>query len=683
MQYYFRPFMAVILCSTCSSLFAETQAAPSSAAPIEEIIVLGDRKGDFTIITENAQKLVDVPGAIGDPLSAVFSLPGVVPSGNGGEPAVRGSSPADNLYTVDFLPAGYIFHNFSSSIFSEYILQDFQLYSAGFGPSYSNVTGATFDITLRDPKNQRLGGTVDLSLLRSGLFLEGGVTENSAFYLSARKSLIHLIVDEQTDQEAEEDGEGIRVIEAPQDEDYQFKYVWDISDSHQLAFSANGATDYVEAELTRQADFVAVNPDFAGNAKIEQDYDGQQVVYQYLGNTISSAKLAVGRNSLDGKTYWGDGYHSFFNIDNNLLKGEMNFEIFDDHVLTLGSQLVDGEYTLDYEGVLLLCSEDKQDQCGSAERVRVSAVDTLDIRESTFYINDTWHVTDRTRIDLGVQSYYNDLTEETLTLPRVGLGFQATRDLELNARYGHYARLPEIELAFPSIGNPDLPTAKAKHSVIGLKKLYSEGWSWNLELYHKTLSDLAIANSDASSGEYYINALEGEASGLDLLINKDLTDKWYGWLALSYGKSERTNILTNETRDYYLDTPWLATWVMNYQFRDNMDIGWRWSLRSGEAYTPIIGLEAREEDVIVPVYGEPFSGRLPTYSRLDIRYKWDFNIGRFPSALIVDVINALDQENIDGRNLDYDKIEDENSPVVTEDTAGLGIIPTVGFRISF
>lgn len=681
-----RMLTAAFLCTPVATLLvATTEAAQESAgtAPIEETIILGERKGDFTIITENAQKLVDVPGAIGDPLAAVFSLPGVVPGGDGGEPAVRGSSPADNLYLVDFLPAGYVFHNFSSSIFSEYILQDFQMYSAGFGPAFSNVTGAVFDITLRKPKNQKLGGTIDLSLLRSGIFVEGAVTDNSAFYFSARKSLIHLVVQEQSKEDAEEDGEGIRVIEAPQDNDYQFKYVWDISDQHQLAFSANGATDYVEAELTRQADFVAVNPDFAGKAKIQQDYDGQQIAYTYLGDRVTEATLAIGRNDLGSETFWGDNYHSFFNIEHRQAKGELDYALTDNQTLTIGTQIIDGHYTLDYEGILLLCSEDKQDQCSSAERRRISDIASLDIQENTFYINNSWLITDRTRLDYGVQSYHNDLTNETLTLPRLALGFQLTSTLELNARYGHYARLPEIELAFPSVGNPNLPTAKSKHSVLGFTKEYNDDWSWNLEFYHKTLSDLAIADTDGAAGAYYIDALKGEASGVDLLINKDMTDKWYGWLALSYGKSERTNTQTQETRDYYLDTPWLATWVVNYEFKEDMQIGWRWSARSGQAYTPIIGLEKREDDIIVPVYDQPFSDRLPTYSRLDIRYKWDFQIGRFPSALIVDVINALNQDNIESRNLDYDKIDNENSPVVTEDSAGLGILPTIGFRMSF
>ena len=69
----------------------------------------------MTEITEDAEKLINMPGALGDPLRAVYALPGVVAAGGSmGEPAVRGSSPDDNYFEVDFMPAGYIFHDFGS-----------------------------------------------------------------------------------------------------------------------------------------------------------------------------------------------------------------------------------------------------------------------------------------------------------------------------------------------------------------------------------------------------------------------------------------------------------------------------------------------------------------------------------------------------------------------------------------
>ena len=129
---------------------------------VEELIVQG-RQSDYSVITEEAQKIIDVPGALGDPLMAVFSLPGVIATGEiGGAPAVRGSSPSDNRYMVDGAPAAYVFHAFSTSIFNENIIQNFDLYSAGFGPRYSNAIGGVFDIRLRDPKNQELRTKVDV-----------------------------------------------------------------------------------------------------------------------------------------------------------------------------------------------------------------------------------------------------------------------------------------------------------------------------------------------------------------------------------------------------------------------------------------------------------------------------------------------------------------------------------------
>src|SRR3954453_13887358 len=184
--------------STTLSLHSVTQAAtrqplPQPSAP--EVVVSGNRTADPTQLSEAARKLVDVSGALGDPIAALFSLLGVVyGSGDSGAPAVRGSSPDDNLFLVDFLPAGYVFHTFTTSVFSENIIQDFHLYPAGFGAQYANATGAVFDIALRKPRNEPLKTVVDVSMLRSGLFLEGAISEHSAASLSVRKSMIQLFI---------------------------------------------------------------------------------------------------------------------------------------------------------------------------------------------------------------------------------------------------------------------------------------------------------------------------------------------------------------------------------------------------------------------------------------------------------------------------------------------------------
>jgi hypothetical protein len=52
-----------------------------SASSSDQVIVTGEHNTDATEISQATLALVHVPGSLGDPLSAVFSLPGVVSAG--------------------------------------------------------------------------------------------------------------------------------------------------------------------------------------------------------------------------------------------------------------------------------------------------------------------------------------------------------------------------------------------------------------------------------------------------------------------------------------------------------------------------------------------------------------------------------------------------------------------------
>ena len=122
-----------------SPLFVATAADGASAttedsAKIERIQVNGSALPAASQTNDETEQLLKVAGIMNDPLAAVFSLPGVVYAGGdfGGMPAVRGSSPDDNAFLIDGLPAGYLFHMFGNSVFNEALLHDFHLDSGGF-----------------------------------------------------------------------------------------------------------------------------------------------------------------------------------------------------------------------------------------------------------------------------------------------------------------------------------------------------------------------------------------------------------------------------------------------------------------------------------------------------------------------------------------------------------------------
>jgi len=522
------------------------QKQDSEDPALEETFVTGQRRGNFTEITQETQKLVDMPGALGDPLAAIFSLPGVVYSNGGaGEPAVRGSSPDDNLFNVDFMPAGYIFHEFNTSIFHEFIVQDFQLYSAGFGPEYSNVTGAVFDITLRKPKKEPLYAVFDISMLRSGLFVEGQVTENTAFYLSGRKSLIHLFI-----EEGGEGDEGLIVQDAPEDDDYQLKFAWDLNDDNVVTFSANGASDSAAATFTRESDFVRSNPDFEGDAELANEFNGQNIIWDSYGRGGRHFVLGLGRLKTEALVAWGDDYFQEADIQNDTVKAQYVFPLSENNMLTLGGMLqkTKNEYLVNQ--ALFVCTEFDAD-CSLTRRDRVSFFTTFDNTESMAYLNNNWQPSDALSFDIGLQWQNNDYNDETLVSPRLAVRYDFNPNWAVTSSAGKYNRFPDLETILPELGNPDIKSPTAEHYTLGLENQLSNGWSWSVEGYYKVLDQLplALTEDDPDGDLLYVNGVDGTAWGLDLLINKELTSKWYSWLALSYSKSERRNIRTDQTVD--------------------------------------------------------------------------------------------------------------------------------------
>ena len=159
--------------------------------------------GNKEPLTEiSTKKLLRLPGSGNDPLAAIESLPGVTfAGGNQSEPAVRGSSPEDNAYIIDFLPVGYIFHTDSSSILSDNVVEDFKLEAAAFSAQYNNATGAVIEATSRSPYYDRSQIIVDASFLKAGIFVETPISENQSFYFAGRQSLFQYYIENFLDDE--------------------------------------------------------------------------------------------------------------------------------------------------------------------------------------------------------------------------------------------------------------------------------------------------------------------------------------------------------------------------------------------------------------------------------------------------------------------------------------------------
>jgi hypothetical protein len=158
-----------------------------STTVLAEVVVSAERNPNQVSKTViKGEELRQIAGSSGDPLKGLQSLPGVATSNSGGSaPAVRGSGPGDNFYYADAIPVGKVFHFGGLSVFNGDLIENFNLYSAAFAPYYDNVTGAILDIALRNPRTDRLGGKLNISLTGADFLLEGPASDNQSFYFAA------------------------------------------------------------------------------------------------------------------------------------------------------------------------------------------------------------------------------------------------------------------------------------------------------------------------------------------------------------------------------------------------------------------------------------------------------------------------------------------------------------------
>lgn len=661
-----------------------TQTIESSNASEEVIEIIGRRNQANSEMTEKTEQLMSVAGIGNDPLSAVYSLPGIVyAGGDTGSPAVRGSSPDDNAFYIDDVPAGYIFHLFGDSIFNENLVQDFTLEPAAFGSEYGNATGGVFDVQLRDPRHQDIETTLDLSMLKSGIMVEGSVTENSAFYLSYRRSQIHLFL-----PEGEED-EGYTIFKAPISDDYQAKYQWLIGDAHKLTFSASGASDVGGVNISENSEDGRIDPDSIGDLKISTRFDNQNISWQYFGDDHKMAQLVFGHSSDQTKEKFGQG--QFVNVDEESYNLRFFYQLawLKDHKLGFGIDYSKSDVDYSFDIIPYYCTEYDSD-CRDKKGERIQDNTSLSDQNIAIYLDETWEINSDWQLILGVRGERNDYTKQSFVHPRASLNWQASDGLIVKAKAGTYSRFPNVDTALKKLGNPKIRSPKATHYSLSFEYDVNDLWFTSVDIYHKSLSNLPRSTDEltinAVTGEdlHYTADTSGTAHGIEWLVKRERENGWFGWASLSWSKSDRTDDLTKVTSDYYLDTPLIANIVGNYELNDRWDFGLRFTLRSGAKYTPITGIRENPdyEDHFIANYGEVNSKDLPVYHRLDLEANYKTQYWGYDAQWTFAIINAMAQENISGY---YYEPEDGDSPTkyTVSGEEDIGIFPYIGLKMNF
>lgn len=646
-------------------------------------------------IVISSKKMTTMPGGFGDPLKALDALPGVVlatPSSGGpvAQPAIRGSSPRDNQYVSDFLPVGYVFHQDSLSTFNPELIERFELNTSGWSGQFNDAIGGVITTELRDPSFSDPQLVLDLSMIRSGILVESPITENTAFYLSYRESLIHHFVDDMVEDE------DFTFSQPPRNHDYQAKFVWDINLDNTLKIITTGAEDKVRQAFKDGASEVARNPDLAIGEGFSSDYNNVGVIWlnnSFLGETTAAINVLSTSLSINE----GVAEQSTSDVDETLLKVATTTPLTNGQ-LHWGGEFKQQSIEQFNRSRLQPCNSEFASCLPSSFAPIVQDLTKVDVNFYSLFSHWKHTLNDQWQAEIGGVVSNNNFTDETLIEPRLSMRYRFNEGSSMNVSLGSYHQwFRNYNYLSPVFGNPDLEQVKANMFGISFDQQLSYGWQWKVDVYYKQLKELIIANPDAQSmyqsandqhspAKQFINDGEGTAWGAEFMINKALTDNWYGWFSLAYTHTERENKSTHESFDYEFDIPMIANFVAQYQFNENWHLGFKWIFQSGRRYTEVLGakpiysdtedVSTRSEEPLFyqPIYGEFNAERRDASHRLDVRLDYFTTIADYPINAYLDILNIYGHQKIqeDEWNADYsESIDDYEFP--DEVFIGLGV----------
>ena len=661
----YRPLHSTIFAVAC---LTSTLVNANNEAELDDIRITAK---DDSLTEISTKKLLRIPGAGNDPLRAIEALPGVTFStGRNAEPAVRGSSPDDNLYIIDFMPVANIFHFDGSSLLNDNVIQDFKLEAAAFDAQYNNATGAVIEANSRAPYTDRKQAVIDFSFLKAGILLETPITENSAAYLSVRQSLIHFYIENLLDDE------DFEFTTVPEYYDYQAKYQLQLSDDDSISVQALGSRDKAGLLFSEDSDTVKRDPGLSGGISVNSYFHSQGIL---LENTLSdSTRLKTGFSHMLRNIDLGIGLENDLNArsEDYSLRSHLTTNLNLYHTLRTGIDIVENHIDFDGDFTAQPCTELQADCSLSENTSRIAESDNRKIYNYDVFIADDWFVTPRLSLTPGVTGSYDDYSEQTFLQGKFKFRWEFIDYWWFNGGWGQYHKFTDnfAEVA-KGFGNPDLKQSTSDHYTLGIEHQLNETLLIKFDSYYKTFDDLVVANIDPTTPRY-TNDADGDAYGFELFLNKSFSEGWYGWVSAAYSETRRRNKLTREDFKYNYDQPWIVNLVSNHELNQDWTLGFKWRYQSGQLITPVVSAAQTNidnPDKYVPVYGDLNSRRLPDIHKLDIRLDRNYQYKKWNMDLYVEVLNVYNQANVSGYKYNEDYTD-------KEDITGLPTIVSFGIK---
>ena len=649
-------------------------AMEESAKTLEEVVVKADpfrqrEESPNSVQTLGIAEIERNAGANRDISKVIQSLPGVASTVSfRNDIIIRGGGPNENRFYLDGIEVPVINH-FSTQgasggpvgMINVNFLKEATLYTGAFPANRGNTLSSVLELTQKDGRSDRLGGSLTVGASDLGLTVEGPIGEKTTFIASARRSYLQFLFGV------------IGLPFLPTYTDAQFKVKFKPTKNDELTLIGLGAID--EFKLNLDADeteeqryilsYLPVSPQW--------NYTIGGIYKKFRKNGYFT--FVASRSMLNNSSYkYKDNDESDpenLILDYNSVEAENKFRI--EHTTRTGDYKIN--YGVNYEFAHYTNSTYNK-IFTAAGPVEVDYASLLNMHKWGIFAQASRTLFSRLTLSLGIRSDANSYSSEMSNLlkqvsPRVSASYAVTEKLEVNFNTGIYYQLPpytilgyrnENGLLVNKVNNIDY--IKSTHYVGGFgytlssnTRITVEGFLKNYTDYPFLLRDsITLANLGGDFGvvgnEPAVSTSEGRAYGVEFFLQQKLFKGFYGLLSYTFVRSEfedKNGELIPSAWDY----KHLLSVTGGKKFKRNWEVGFRFRYGAGAPYTPddiaassmISAWNIRNR--ALPDYDRLNTLRLDPYHNLDLRVDKKYFWKKISLNFYLDIQNVYNfQQNL-------------------------------------
>ncbi len=673
-----------------------------SSVQLKEVQVSGSReqaRNETTVskvtITPKQVKSLPSIGGQADLAQYLPVLPGIVFSGDqGGQLYIRGGSPVQNMMLLDGMVIYNPFHSIGFySVFETEAIRTIDVYTGGFNAEYGGRASAVVDIKTREGNKRRFAGLVSASPFQAKVLLEGPISKlkeggggSISYLITAKQSFIDetskALYSYAVDTALYNRGVAPENRVAPEDIGLPFRFT-DLYGKISMLGNNGTQLNVFGFNFEDEVRYPGVNVDWSSfgaglDFKVVPansdaiiggliSFSDYEIMLAEIGESPRRSRINSFSAGLDF-SYFGNNSEFKYGFQVRGLTTELAFRNFSD--ITINHDV----NTTEISGFFKY-------------RKKINNL----IIEPSFRLH-----------------FYASLNEASPE-PRLSVKYNVSEKFRLKAAGGLYSQnligtvrdddvvnlftgfITDPEESFNKL-NTDEPVdhklQKAAHGIFGAEVDVSDKVTINVEPYFKRFSQIVNLNrnkTEATDSDYATE--EGDAYGIDFSLKYE-TRKYYFWVAYSLARVDRFDGIQEYPPVF--DRRHNINILGTYSFGPELqwEASARWNYGTGFPFNLTQGFYNRIEFEEEGITTDPLtnnteigqilsedrnSGRLPTYSRLDLSIKYTH---KFKKNLILEttasVTNVLDRENIFFAD-----------PTTLQRINQLPILPSLGVTFSF